>query len=34
MPYASGESPQVGDYVKNKSEQSGAVGGVQVTIDT
>jgi hypothetical protein len=25
MPYASGESPEVGDYVKNKWEQPGTV---------
>jgi hypothetical protein len=31
MPYASGESPKVGDYVKNKYEQPGTVTAVHVT---
>jgi hypothetical protein len=28
MPHASGETPEVGDYVKNKWEQPGAVTAV------
>jgi hypothetical protein len=31
MPYASGESPKVGDYVKNKFEQPGTATAVHVT---
>ncbi|MGB9473414.1 MAG: hypothetical protein WBQ59_28990 [Candidatus Acidiferrum sp.] len=31
MPYASGESPKMGDYVKNKYEQPGTVTAVHVT---
>jgi len=31
MPYASGETPAVGDYVKNKWEQPGTVLEVQLT---
>lgn len=30
MPYANGESPEVGDYVKNKWEQPGTVTAVHV----
>jgi len=30
MPYASGETPEVGDYVKNKWEQPGAVTAINV----
>jgi hypothetical protein len=30
MPHASGETPEVGDYVKNKWEQPGAVTAVNV----
>jgi len=30
MPYASGETPEVGDYVKNKWEQPGTVTAVNV----
>ena len=30
MPYATGETPEVGDYVKNKYEQPGTVTKVQV----
>jgi len=31
MPYASGESSKMGDYVKNKYEQPGTVTAVHVT---
>jgi hypothetical protein len=31
MPYASGESPKVGDYVKNMFEQPGTVTAINVT---
>ncbi|MGB7731432.1 MAG: hypothetical protein WBL50_25655 [Candidatus Acidiferrum sp.] len=31
MPYASGESPKMGDYVKNQYEQAGTVTAVHVT---
>jgi hypothetical protein len=30
MPYASGETPELGDYVKNKWEQLGTVTAVNV----
>jgi hypothetical protein len=30
MPYASGETPEVGDYVKNRWEQPGTVIAVHV----
>jgi hypothetical protein len=33
MPYAGGESPKVGDYVKNKFEQPGTVTAVHVTTE-
>jgi hypothetical protein len=33
MPYASGESPRVGDYVKNQWEQPGTVTGVHSAQD-
>lgn len=33
MPYASGESPKVGDYVKNQWEQPGTVTRVHSTQD-
>jgi hypothetical protein len=33
VPYATGEIPVPGDYVKNQWEQSGAVTGVQATQD-
>ena len=33
MPYASGETPVVGDYVKNKWEQPGTVTRVHETRD-
>ncbi len=33
MPYASGEIPEVGDYVKNKWEQPGTVTSVQAAQD-
>jgi hypothetical protein len=30
VPYAGGETPEVGDYVKNKWEQPGTVTSVQI----
>jgi hypothetical protein len=33
MPYASGESPEMGDYVKNKWEQPGTVTSVHAPFD-
>ena len=33
MPYASGEMPKVGDYVKNQWEQSGTVTRVHAAQD-
>ena len=33
MPYASGESPKMGDYVKNQYEQAGTVTAVHLTTE-
>jgi hypothetical protein len=33
MPYATGETPEVGDYVKNQWEQLGTVTRVHATLE-